>query len=173
MNLLGTCPILSEKEVISHIIATMNSACWAGPDRLRMIFWKNSVSQLSGPLSILFQKLLNEGFVPEVWKKSWVMPFYKGKASPTKVEKIFEKVICIYLESHFFNLSCFSNKEYGFRSNSSTTSNLIYTYDIVSISKYIDQGQAVDVVYFDFCKAFDKASSDLLLFQMLSYGIDS
>ena len=161
----------------------MNATCSAGVDNIPMIFWKNSVSILCTPLSFLFQRFLDEGFVPDDWKKSRIMALYKGKGSPSKVEnyrginllptiaKVFEKVICDYLGTHCANLGILSDKQYGFRRKSSTTANLIATYD--SISKFLDQDLSVDVVYFDFSKAFDKAPIDLLLGKLSSYGIDS
>ncbi|KAF7248030.1 Regulator of G-protein signaling 12 [Varanus komodoensis] len=60
--------------------------------------------------------------------------------------------------------------QHGFRKNRSCQTNLGEFYD--KVSRWLDGGDAVDVVYLDFSKAFDKVSHDILVEKLRSSGID-
>ncbi|KAF7236402.1 Caytaxin [Varanus komodoensis] len=51
--------------------------------------------------------------------------------------------------------------QHGFRKNRSCQTNLVEFYD--KVSRWLDGGDAVDVVYLDFSKAFDKVPHDILV----------
>ncbi|KAF7244071.1 Vascular endothelial growth factor C [Varanus komodoensis] len=51
----------------------------------------------------------------------------------------------------------------------SCQTNLVEFYD--KVSRWLDGGDAVDVVYLDFSKAFDKVSHDILVEKLKSFGI--
>ena len=59
--------------------------------------------------------------------------------------------------------------QHGFRSKKSCASNLIEFMNYAT--SQIDQGEPVDIVYFDFSKAFDKVSTKKLLVKLNAYGI--
>ncbi|KAF7246201.1 RNA-directed DNA polymerase from mobile element jockey [Varanus komodoensis] len=59
--------------------------------------------------------------------------------------------------------------QHGFRKNRSCQTNLVEFYD--KFSRWLDEGDAVDVVYLDFSKAFDKVPHDILVEKLRSFGI--
>ncbi|KAF7242706.1 C-type lectin domain family 3 member A [Varanus komodoensis] len=59
--------------------------------------------------------------------------------------------------------------QHGFRKNRSCQTNLVEFYD--KVSRWLDEGDAVDVVYLDFSKAFDKVPHDILMEKLRSFGI--
>ncbi|KAF7246710.1 RNA-directed DNA polymerase from mobile element jockey [Varanus komodoensis] len=59
--------------------------------------------------------------------------------------------------------------QHGFRKNRSCQTNLVEFYD--KVSRWLDEGDAVDVVYLDFSKAFDKVPHDILVEKLRSFGI--
>ena len=61
--------------------------------------------------------------------------------------------------------------QHGFLVNISCLTNLL-TY-IECLTKNVDEGATVDVIYLDFSKAFDSVPHDRLLMKMRSVGIDS
>ena len=62
-----------------------------------------------------------------------------------------------------------SDRQYGFRAGVSVSDQLLLTYNYV-ISAY-DQGCAVDMIYFDYKKAFDKINHRILLDKLYEIGI--
>ena len=63
----------------------------------------------------------------------------------------------------------FSKCQHGFIKNHSCTTNLLTALD--QWTDAIDQGSAVDVIYFDFAKAFDTVPHSRLLNKIHGYGI--
>lgn len=61
-------------------------------------------------------------------------------------------------------------EQHGFTPGRSTTSNLAIFNDYLSTS--IDRGDQVDVIYMDFCKAFDKVDHAALLSKLKQHEID-
>ncbi|KAF7236281.1 Granulocyte colony-stimulating factor receptor [Varanus komodoensis] len=59
---------------------------------------------------------------------------------------------------------------HGFCKNRSCQINLVEFYD--KVSRWLDGGDAVDVVYLDFSKAFAKVPHDTLVEKLRSFGID-
>lgn len=64
----------------------------------------------------------------------------------------------------------FSNQQYGFVSGRSTSLQLLTVLDKWTAA--LDKGEAVDCIYMDFQKAFDKASHKRLLSKIRAYGLD-
>ena len=71
----------------------------------------------------------------------------------------------IHLSSHLL----LSDHQYGFRKGRSCALQLIDVID--NWTKAIDEGDRIDVAYFDFAKAFDTVPTKGLLAMIQSYGI--
>ncbi|KAF7248797.1 RNA-directed DNA polymerase from mobile element jockey [Varanus komodoensis] len=59
--------------------------------------------------------------------------------------------------------------QHGFRENRSCQTKLVEFYD--KVLRWLDGGDAMDVVYLDFSKAFDKVPHDILVEKLRSFGI--
>jgi len=59
--------------------------------------------------------------------------------------------------------------QHGFRKGGSCLSNILTFLD--QVTRYVDDGEAVDVVYLDFAKAFDKVPHKLLIIKLEAHGI--
>jgi len=60
--------------------------------------------------------------------------------------------------------------QHGFSRGKSCLTNLIAFYD--GITGWVDEGRAVDAVYFDFSKAFDTVSHNICLGKLRKSGLD-
>ena len=63
----------------------------------------------------------------------------------------------------------FSPEQHGFTSGKSCTTQLLEFLE--DLTEALDNGKDIDVVYLDFCKAFDKVSHKRLLKKLWAYGI--
>lgn len=106
------------------------------------------------------------------------MPIYKSDDNDNIVNyrpisilstlaKVFESMICPYIQSHFklyLNAS-----QHGFVGSRSTCTNLVtFTEMLVDA---VDSGKQFDVIYTDFSKAFDRVPHSILLYKLSAYGI--
>ena len=60
--------------------------------------------------------------------------------------------------------------QHGFMNSRSCLTNLISFYD--KVTRLVDEGQAVDVVYLDFSKAFDTVPHNILAEKLAVHGLD-
>ena len=60
--------------------------------------------------------------------------------------------------------------QYGFTNSRSCLTNLISFYD--KVTRLVDEGQAVDVVYLDFSKAFDTVPHNTLMEKRVAHSLD-
>ena len=80
-----------------------------------------------------------------------------------------ERIIRDALVEHMNNNNLFSEEQHGFIKGKSCVTQLLEFME--DITKAIDQGDEVDIIYLDFSKAFDKVPYRRLLTKLKSYGI--
>ena len=80
-----------------------------------------------------------------------------------------EKIIRNAIVKHMTENDLFSKAQHGFIKGKACVTQLLEFLE--DISQAIDNGEDVDVVYLDFCKAFDKVPHKRLLKKLHGYGI--
>ena len=151
-----------------------------GPDMISPRVLKEAKSELVKPLTVIFNKSLQSGLIPCEWKLANVTPIFKkgSKSLPSNYRpisltsvacKMLETIIRDKLVKHLEGNSLLNNTQHGFRNKRSCLTNLLdFLYDI--LNQY-DESKAVDIIYLDFQKAFDKVPHKRLLIKLKSHGI--
>ena len=83
--------------------------------------------------------------------------------------RILETIVKTSATQHFDDEDYISDKQHGFRSRRSCLTNLLLNLE--EITSLIDEGHAVDQIYLDFQKAFDKVPHQKLLLKLRRAGI--
>lgn len=168
-------PCVQLEDVICSI-NELNHKAAVGPDGIAPIIIKG-ISQVIAPiLTTICRWSFASGCFPQLWKRSLVTPIPKpgppaiSNFRPISVlssfSKIIEKIIC----KHIFNgiSSKISVHQHGFIRGRSTSTNLSSFLD--AIGGPVESRGQVDVIYFDYQKAFDKMPHYLLIQKLYNYG---
>ena len=151
-----------------------------GPDGIPPIVLKELRSSLSTPLSYLFNKSIESGTLPEEWKTANVTAIFKkgtksepGNYRPVSLTsvicKVFESIVRDCIVDHMNINRLFSECQHGFRQHRSCVTQLLHVME--DLTKLLEDKNNIDVIYFDFKKAFDTVPHKRLLTKLEYYGI--
>ena len=146
-----------------------------GPDKL----WPRALNKLACviafPLSIVNTRILAEGTIPPEWKLANVTPILKKGSKGSSVSltcvpcNVMESILRDAIVQHIDKNNLLRSSQHGFMAGKSTLSNLLeYLEELTSL---VDEGPAVEIVYLDFAKAFDKVPHLRLMKKCEGLGI--
>ena len=135
---------------------------------------------ISVPIAILLNKTIQEGEIPDDWKKANVSAIFKKGAKglaenyrpislTSLVCKLMETFVKDAILTHLLENNLLSPKQFGFLSGRCTTTQLLNYLD-KCMGKMVN-GEVVDCIYLDFAKAFDTVPHKRLLNKLKAYGI--
>ena len=131
---------------------------------------------------MIYQASLKSRTLPSIWKEGIVTPLYKkeSKLLPKNyrpvsltsiVCKVQESIIIDYIFEHIVKNNLVDKNQHGFTPKRSTVTNLLQAMNI-----WIDalaHGFPIDIIYFDFEKAFDRVPHKRLIKKLESFKITS
>ena len=160
---------ISTNSIYQELIR-LNTNKSTAPDEISGTLLKNCALSIAYPLQLLFNLSFKTGSLPAEWKLAHIVPIHK-KGDKSNIEnyrpnsltctisKIFEKSIRDALLG-----SCrdyIHDTQHGFLPQKSCTTQLVpFSHDI---SLGLNENKLIDVIYFDFAKAFDSVNHDIIL----------
>ena len=167
-------------EDIDKLLIGLNPHKAAGPDKFKPIVLQTLHKELAPILQLIFQRSLDTGKLPDIWKEANVSPIFKKgeKSDPSNYRTILLTcVLCKVLEhifasssaKHFTELDILYDLQHGFREKRSCETQLIMLVD--ELAKNMQMGKQTDLILLDFSKAFDKVAHEKLILKLHQYGI--
>ena len=172
-------PLVVTPELVAKKIKAMKDNKSPGVDGIPPKLLMETVEQISIPLARVFNLSLKEGVVPFEWKEANIIPLFK-KGSRNKSEnyrpvsltsvicKLLERLMKDHMVDFLVKHKLLNSSQHGFRARSCLTNMLCF---LEEITKWIDVGSPVDIIYLDFQKAFDKVPHQRLLLKLKAHGI--
>ena len=163
-----------------NLIAELPNKKSAGYDKINNILLKNLKLELTGPLSFVFNKSMNEGIFPEAMKLADTVPLYKSKeryiidnyrqiSLLITLRKILEKLKHKQVYYHLEENNLIYNSQYGFRPKHSCENAVGELLSV--ILKGQENSKSTVAVFLDLSKAFDTLSHPVLLQKLERYSI--
>ena len=168
------------KDDIEKRLLKLNITKSAGPDGLHPRLLKETATSISTPLLSIFRKSIDNGKVPSAWKKASITPIYKkgsrkevGNYRPVSLTaiccKLLESIVRQAVNEHMTKYNLLSAEQHGFTEGKSCVTQLVSVME--SWTEILDKHGCIDVVYFDFQKAFDTVPHKRLLHKIKNCGI--
>lgn len=172
--------VVVDVELMTSKLNSLNVSKSQGPDEVHGKLVMELSQEIAPSLLNLFRASLEEGVVPQDFRDAIVVPLHK-KGSRDKAEnyrpisltsiigKIFESIIKDSIARFLKENNLIRDSQHGFTSGRSCLTNLLDF--IENVTRELDNGNCVDVLYLDFAKAFDKVPHKRLLSKLEAHGI--
>ena len=168
------------REEIENEVKKLKSGKSAGPDNIHPRVLKETISVISAPLALIFNKSMQVGQLPDAWKAATVVPIYKkgpkgdpGNYRPISLTsvccKLMERLIRRKLLEFLNDNNYFCNAQHGFRPRRSCITQLLTVVE--QWTEWLDGGIQFDCIYLDYKKAFDSVPHRRLMEKVRASGI--
>lgn len=165
---------------IQKLISKLKSEKASGPDGITNKMLKFIGPEISQILSPLFNRIIDSGTFPSIWKDGIISVVYKKdkKCDPNNyrpitllsvISKLFERVVYDSIYHHLKTYDLFYKKQSGFLQGHSTTDQLVAITS--SIFDNFEKNHDVRSIFLDITAAFDSVPHNLLLHKIKSYGL--
>jgi hypothetical protein len=170
---------VSEDEVI-NLSKNLKGKMTAGYDDIPENLVKDCIHLIKKPMAHIYNISLNSGVFPDVWKVVKVKPLFKkgdrhdmNNYRPIAILSVFakllERVMYNRLLSFFHKNGVFSEAQNGFRKGKCIKT-AVQSF-LEHIQEALDKRRLTIGIFIDLSKAYDVLNHELLLEQLLSYGV--
>ena len=170
---------------VRSYLSKLNPNKASGPDSINARILKECCNELADILTVIFNKSLQTGHVPDDWRKANVVPVYKKgeKYDPSNYRpvsltciccKVLEHILVSNIMKHLNSNDILVDSQHGFRNKRSCETQLVQFIHDLALN--LDRGhnkknKQTDVIVMDFAKAFDKVPHKRLLHKLNHYGV--
>lgn len=148
-----------------------------GPMKLSAEFLQFNVEIIAPVVANAINVMIVTGRIPDDWKMGYLIPIpkkgspininnYRGIAIQSCLPKILDKFLTEILYTHLGDE--INVNQHGFRRGKGTVTNLLEVTQ--TLHETIKNGQ-IDIIYFDYSKAFDQIRHDLLAVKLSRFGL--
>jgi ribonuclease P/MRP protein subunit RPP40 len=152
----------------------------AGPDEVIPRVLKEVKENIVDSIYKIFSFSLSTGSVPDDWRRANVVPIHKkGDKSnyenyrpislTSVIGKFLESIIAEQITKYLDDNKLIRETQHGFRRHRSCLTNLLEFFHSMLLE--YDKNRAVDIIYLDFKKAFDKVPHGRLMRKVRDIGI--
>ena len=166
--------------VVYKKLTELNVNKSAGVDDLHPKLLYELRDVLTKPLARLFSLSCESGIIPQDWRDANITSLFKkgSRSTPENyrpisltsvIGKILESIVKDHMVNHLETNNLLRDSQHGFRKGRSCLTNLLDFME--EVTKKLDNGESVDLVYLDFAKAFDKVPYVRLIKKLQAHGI--
>ena len=170
----------TSKTEITKFIGSLKNKNSSGHDGISNRISKGITHSLNEPLTIIFNKLMQEGVFPTEMKKADTVPLYKSKAKDDEnnyrpisllltISNLLEKVMYNRTYNYLTKFNQIYKSQYEFRKGHSCQDAIAEL--VGEISKNTDEGLYTIGVFLDLSKDFDTLEHEVLFDKLSIYGI--
>nr|XP_054507437.1 uncharacterized protein LOC129132398 [Agelaius phoeniceus] len=174
-------PPVIQEEAVRELLRYLDIHKSMGPDGIYPSVMRELADEIAKLLFIIYQQSWVTDEVLDDWKVANVTPIHikGGKEDPSNYRpvsltsvpgKVMEQFILSVIMQHLQDGQGIRPSEPRVRRGRSCLTNLASFYDQVTC--LVDGGNAVDVFYLDFSKAFDTVSHSILLEKLVPHSLD-